>query len=93
MMSKIFLIALALIASVSALVPPAAIEVNVANIQHSASAFQNPSAVQDGLQKYLNAPQGLESSTLALSLKDRPPPPCVYMSSLSIFSSPALPNH
>lgn len=75
-MMKYFMLLVALLASsVSALVPPAAMEVNVASIQHP-GAFQNPSsAVQGGLQKYMNAPAALESSTISLSLKDRPPPP------------------
>jgi hypothetical protein len=73
---KYFMLLLALLAcSVSALVPPVAMEVNVAAVQHS-GIFQNPSsAMQDGLQKYMNAPAAMESSTLSLSLKDRPPPP------------------
>lgn len=69
---------LALLAySASALVPLAAMEVNVAAVQHPGT-FQNPSsAMQGGLQKYMNAPAAMESSTLSLSLKERPPPPTV----------------
>lgn len=75
-MMKLQLLLLAVIlAAVSAFVPPAAIEINVATLQQQPT-ISSPSVMQDGIQQYLNGPVSpLESSTLALSLKDRPPPP------------------
>jgi hypothetical protein len=53
--------------------PP--VEVTVASIPHPALVnSQGASALQDGLSNYLSSP-AIESSTLSLSLKDRPPPP------------------
>jgi hypothetical protein len=58
--------------ALSALILPA-IEVNVAAVQQNAP--QSTSGLQDGVQKYLSTTSPVESSTLSLSLKDRPPPP------------------
>mmetsp|Transcript_13725 Transcript_13725/g.33234 ORF Transcript_13725/g.33234 Transcript_13725/m.33234 type:complete len:105 (+) Transcript_13725:64-378(+) len=78
-MMKLQLLLLAVVlAAVSALVPPAAIEINVATLQQNpaVSTLSSTSSMQDGIQQYLNGPASpLESSTLALSLKERPPPP------------------
>ena len=76
-MSNFTAISLLLLVSVaSALVPPTAIEVTVGSMQQTPT-FQNPSvaAIGDGIQKYASNANALESSTVSLSLKDRPPPP------------------
>lgn len=58
--------------ALSALIVPPAVEVNVAASQR----FVAPqSSIQDGVQKYLSEQSVVESSTLSLSLKERPPPP------------------
>jgi len=60
--------------SLSALVaPPPAVEINIAAVHQT--GLQNPSILQDGLQKYVSTTPSVESSTLSLSLKERPPPP------------------
>jgi hypothetical protein len=55
---------------------PPAVEVNVASLSHPAAA-SSASLLQDGLSNYLSSSPAaaIESSTLSLSLKDRPPPP------------------
>lgn len=77
MMKLQLLLFAVIIATVSALVPPAAIEINMASLQQQGVSTLSYSSVQDGIQQYLNnePASSLESSTLALSLKDRPPPP------------------
>ncbi|CAJ1939901.1 unnamed protein product [Cylindrotheca closterium] len=75
MMKLQLLILAAIMAAVSALVPPAAIQINVASLQQH-PGVSSTSSMQDGIQQYLNGPaSSLESSTFAVSLKDRPPPP------------------
>eukprot|EP00980_Cylindrotheca_fusiformis_P020837 scaffold7832_cov103-Cylindrotheca_fusiformis.AAC.4 len=74
MMKFVLFLSALLATSVFALVPPAAIEVTVSQQQQHPATLQNPSA---DLQKYMNSATSvsLESSTLSLSLKERPPPP------------------
>lgn len=57
-----------------AVLPPP-LEVN-ANAQQQTAAIQSSSMVlQDGIQQFMSASSPIESSTLSLSLKERPPPP------------------
>lgn len=78
-MMKLKILLLAIIAAaVAALVPPAAIEINAATLQQhrGVTTPSSTSSLQDGIQQYINGPApSLGSSTFALSLKDRPPPP------------------
>ena len=46
------------------------------NVQQPAAAIQSSSMVlQDGIQQFMSTANPIESSTLSLSLKERPPPP------------------
>jgi hypothetical protein len=46
------------------------------NAQQPTAAIQSSSMVlQDGIQNFMSASNPIESSTLSLSLKERPPPP------------------
>ena len=46
------------------------------NVQQPAAAIQSSSMVlQDGVQQFMSTANPIESSTLSLSLKERPPPP------------------
>jgi hypothetical protein len=57
--------------NLAVLPPPLEVTVNFnVNAQQSSSMV-----LQDGIQKFMSAPNPIESSTLSLSLKDRPPPP------------------
>jgi hypothetical protein len=53
-------------------VVPPPVELNVAASFHQQ---QSPSAMQRGVQDYLSTSTAFDSSSLALSLKDRPAPP------------------
>jgi hypothetical protein len=61
--------------ALSAFVELPPVELNVASTFVSSQASASSSALQDGLSNYLSSSPAIESSTLSLSLKDRPPPP------------------
>jgi hypothetical protein len=68
----------ALLSAANAFAPiqPMAIEVSVANLQQVPIMEQASSAsLQGGVREYLTAASPMESSSFAVSLKDRPPPP------------------
>ena len=56
-----------------AVLPPP-LETTVAFVQHPTVASQQSVVMQDGIKNYMASPS-IESSTMSLSLKDRPPPP------------------
>lgn len=71
---SIFLVLSAILSVVSAFAPilPAAVEVNVVAPQPMATTAT--SSLQQGVGNFVSGP-AIESSTLSLSLKERPPPP------------------